>query len=115
MSTVSNGGSIPRLDLIARYFVGERNIGRCTDLRTRLGTDICFCKGGIVEKYADLRARLDRLNDPEARFELGEDARRAQLASLADQYLPELLDAYERLATVLYPRLAEQPKVAPVE
>lgn len=58
-----------------------------------------------MDKYADLRARIERLNDPGARFELGEDARRAQLASLADQYLLPLLDDYERVAAVLYPKV----------
>lgn len=60
------------------------------------------------DRYADLRERLARLNDPEARFELGEDARRAQLAALADQYLEELLESHDRYENLLY-----LPKVVP--
>lgn len=58
-------------------------------------------------KYIDLRMKLERLNDPEVRFELGEDARRAQLATLADQHMLELLDSYERLERVCYPHPLE--------
>ena len=57
-----------------------------------------------MSKYAHLRADLERLNDPEARFELGEDARRAQLAGLADKYLLTLLDDHDRMEMILLPR-----------
>jgi len=51
-----------------------------------------------------VRERLARLNDPEARWELGEDARRAELASLADAHLENLMDEVERLRRVLFPK-----------
>ena len=59
--------------------------------------------------YAHVKDRLSRLNDPEARWELGEDARRAELAALADAYLLELIEANERLSAILYPKLVEKP------
>ena len=65
------------------------------------------------DRYGTLRHELARLNDPEARFELGEDARRAQLAGLADRYLLELLDGYERLERVLVPKLAPPEHATP--
>lgn len=56
----------------------------------------------MSDKYDDLRRRLERLNDPMSRWELGEEARRAELAALAEQYLPDLVASHDRLAAVLY-------------
>lgn len=62
--------------------------------------------------YAELRATLERLNDPEARFELGEASRNAALAALADKYLLTLLDTCERLEAVLVPRVVHEHATA---
>lgn len=70
-------------------------------------------RAALQPDYTGLRVRLEQLNDPESRFELGEDARRAALASLADEYLLPLLDSYERLERVCYPRVVSNQEKKP--
>ena len=60
-----------------------------------------------MKDYTELRRGLERLNDPEARFELGEASRNAALAAAADEHLLPLIDEVERLRRVLVPRAVE--------